>query len=398
MISNRLNSIPIQTSQPKIARSVAPKVEQKPNPEPPVSDRVRLQTLQPLDTPKDSISTLVDDLGYVEFPQVSPDGKTLVFNVVGDYATSQMMRVSSAGGEVKALESGQTIDADNVGQYLVDHQGSIREQATWTGDGQHLLYRTNENGTFDIGQYNLADGSQSLVAVDPNLNLKHPVQMGDGKIVFYGGPPGEQYPTTDRYSNLFLVDPISGQKTQLTHSKGEVAYKHPAPIPGGIVAHLEDKSREGVSDVIFLNPESGEQSKLTNTPLADERHPFYNEKVELMVYHRKEAGDKNLVLSTPDGSRSAQLTFYGRPAQSPCWSPDGKKIYFVKKEAKQPEGEPFYVRKADVRVIDVESALKDLEKQAKKRLKKLKKSDADPELQKLAQQQLDNYEYFLRRY
>ena len=64
---------------------------------------------------------------------------------------------------------------------------------------------------------------------------------------------------------------------------------------------------------------------------------------------------------------------------------------------RQPDGEPFYNRKADVRVIDVKDALKDLEKQAEKRLKKLE-DDAPAEVRELAEQQLENYQYFLRRY
>jgi len=365
---------------------------------PAVSDRVRLQNLQALETPKKAIETLVDDLGYSEFPQVSPDGETLTFNVVGDYTTSQLMTVSSKGGQVRALETGAEIDEDNLYDYLSEHKGSIREQATWTPDGKGLLFRTNQNGTFDIGHYDLEQKSSRLVAENPELNLKHPVQLENGNILFYGGRPSEERPTSDLYSNIFIAEKGTGAQKQLTHSTGETAYKHPAPLNGKVVAHLEDKGKDDIADLVTIDPKTGEQTALTDTPTADERHPFYNEKVNLLVYHRKEDGDKNLVLSTTDGKKTAQLTFYGRPAQSPCWSPDGRKIYFIKKAKKKPDMEHFYERTADVRVLDVKTALKDLEEQAEERMKKLEKSGAESELVDLAREQLENYQYFLRRY
>ncbi len=340
----------------------------------------------------------MEGFGYVEFPQVSPDGETLVFNVVHNYTTSQLMVTDTKGGKVRALATGEKVDADSVGEYLDTQEGAIQEQATFSRDGRALYYRDNQNRTFDIGRRDLATGESRLVVTNPELNMKHPFEMKDGRLVCYGGPPGEEFPTTDRYSNIFLADPTTGSTTAVTDSKGEVAYKHPAEVDGAIVAHVEDKAKDGISDLVLLDPESGDHTWITRTPLADEKHAFVNDEVGLLVYHRKEDGDKNLVLSTPDGERSAQLTFYGRPAQSPCWSPDGKKIYFVKKDVK-PEGDlPFFHRQAEIRVLDVKDALKDLAKQAKVRLKELEKEQAPAEVVELAQEQLDNYEYFLRRY
>jgi len=360
-------------------------------------ESLKLSALEPLETPKKAIRKIVEDLGYAEFPQVSPDGKTLIFNVVGDYSTSQLMRVPAAGGEVRALDSGEVVTPDNVGEYLQQHQGSIREQATFDKTG-NLLYRTNQNGTFDIGSYHFADKSFQMVAENPNLNLKHPVHLDDGRTAIYGGPPPPERPTSEQYSNLYLLDPRTSQMQQLTHSEGDYAYKHPAPVNGKLVAHREDKANSSLSDLVTLSPDDGSESLLTDTPTADEKHAFYNEKVGLIVYHRKVDGDKNLVLSTPDGGRTAQLTFYGRPAQSPCWSPDGKEIFFIKKDVRQPDDQPFYHRQAEVRALNVKDALKDLAKQAKKRLEKLEKDSADEETLALAREQRDNYEFFLRRY
>lgn len=131
----------------------------------------------------------------------------------------------------------------------------------------------------------------------------------------------------------------------------------------------------------------------------DERHPFYNPKRDLLVYHRRDAaGDKNLVVSTPDGSRCVQLTFYGSPAQSPCWRADGKKIYFIKKLAKPADLKNFYERPSDLRVLDVPEALETLKRQSQKHLKWLKEGRATEKLLAHAQARVDDYRFFLERY
>jgi len=368
--------------------------------EKPPSDGVQVSGVTPLETPKKAVETLLESFGYVEFPQVSPDGKKLVFNVVGNYATSQMFIMDSDGGSVRSLFSGEKVKRKELAAFLASHEGKIAEQATWSEDGRHLYFRTNEKGTFGIGSYDLKHERSEVVFHDPKLNLKHPVEADNGWIVCYGGPPDRARPTVDRFTNLIMAHPETGQSRTLTNSRGEFAYKHPSMMDGQIVAHKEPKdgSERPNADLVTIDPKTGRERPLTQTPDMDERHPFHNEKRDLLVYHRRKDGDKNLVISTPDGQRSVQLTFDGRPCQSPCWSPDGKSIFFVKKGTKPEEGRPFYERQADIRKLDVKAALEDLKDQAKARLKGLEKAEAGEELVAQARQELDDYRYFLKRY
>ena len=390
---------------PKIQQNIANSPARSATGAPPEAERsevesVQIRSMPPLESPKKAIDTLVAGFGYVEFPQVSPDGKRLVFNVVHNYATSQMFIVDSDGGKVRSLFTGEKVKAENVAEFLARHEGKIDEQATWSRDGKSLFYRTNSLGTFALGTFDFKSNESRVVAHDEKLNMKHPFETESGKVVCYGGPPDDVHQTVDKYSNLFLVDPKTGSSKMLTHSQGEVAYKHPAEMHGKIVAHKEFKGQgAGPAELVTIDPKTGVERNLTQTPDMDERHPFYNQRRDLLVYHRRDAGgDKNLVLSTPDGSRSAQITFYGAPAQSPCWSPDGKKIYFVKKLHKPENLEFFYDRQAEVRVMDVPQALEDLKDQAKARLKELKKLSAGEETIAQAEAQLDDYRYFLKQY
>lgn len=387
------------TATPALRASSASKRAEKTDGKPP-DDGVQVSGLPPLETPKKAVEVLLESFGYLEFPQVSPDGKKLVFNVVGNYATSQMFIMDSEGGTVRALFTGEKVKRKDLGAFLAAHEGKIDEQATWSEDGRHLYFRTNEKGTFGIGSYDLKHERSQVVFHDPALNLKHPVEAGDGWIVCYGGPPDRNRPTVDQFTNLILAHPETGQSRALTSSRGEFAYKHPSMLEGKIVAHKEPKDggERPNADLVTIDPRTGRERPLTQTPAMDERHPFHNEKRDLLVYHRRKDGDKNLVIATPDCQRSVQLTFDGRPCQSPCWSPDGKSIFFVKKGSKPEEGRPFYERQADLRRIDVKDALEDLKDQAKARVKALEKADAAEDLIAQARQELDDYRFFLKRY
>jgi len=323
-------------------------------------DTVKINGLPLLETPKKAIDKLATGFGYVEFPQASPDGKKVVFNVVGDYDTSQMLIMDSDGKNIRSLFTEEPLSPENTGEFLKGHKGKIDEQGTWSRDGKTIYYRSNQKGTFGIARYDMETSDNKLLVHNPKLNMKHPVEMENGFIAGYGGEPGEKYPTTDKCTDIFIANPEDGSYKLITHTDGSVGYKHPSVMNGFILAHKEDKTKEDVSDIVKLDPKTGKEVNLTKTPEADERHPFYNEKRDLLAFHSDETGDKNIWISTPDGSRRCQLTFYGNAAQSPCWSPDGKKIYFVKKLEKQPEGHHFFERQADIRVIDVKKALEEI--------------------------------------
>lgn len=363
------------------------------------SESVSLRALPLLETPKKAVAVLADTFGYAEFPQASPDGRHVLFNVVGDYETSQMIVMDADGGNKRALFTGEPVDAERLQDFLQRHHGRIDEQGTWTADGKAVYYRTNSEGTFSIARFDMDRGGSRVVVSDPGMNMKHPVETVDGYILGYGGPPDEKIRTSEKYSDLLLADPRTGAWRLLTHSDGSVSYKHPAEMEGRILAHAEPRgSADAKADVVAVDAETGAVANLTATPDADERHPFYNAKVGLVAFHSDDTGDKNLWIATPDFERRVQLTFYGKAAQSPSWSADGRKLYFVKKQEKQAEGEPFYQRQADIRVLDVKKALKHLVAQADDRVKDLAKRSAQESVVAAAREAAEDYRFFLERY
>ncbi len=386
---------PFRVATPGVAPSPTAQAPREAAPRP---DGLDLQGLPPMQTPKKAVTVLAESFGYVEFPQASPDGRHVVFNVVGDYDTSQMILMKADGSDKRALLTGEKVRARDLPEFLAAHRGRIDEQGTWTADGRSVYYRSNSEGPFSIARFDLDDSSARTVVHLPEMNLKHPVETPEGYILGYGGPPDATYKTSEKYSDIFLADPRTGQVEFLTHSDGTVSYKHPSAMKGAILAHAEPKQGEDPkADLVALDPAGGTERNLTRTPDSDERHPFYNPRIDLVAYHSDDSGDKNLWLATPDFERRIQVTFYGKPAQSPSWSPDGQTLYFVKKDARQPEGDPFYKRQADIRALDVPKALKELHSQARERCHQLEKDGAHESLQAAARESLEDYRFFLER-
>lgn len=365
-------------------------------------DEVVVTALASLETPKKAVEVLATGYGYVEFPQCSPDGRTVVFNSVHDYETSQMLQMRADGSHIRSLFTGETVTPENLGAFMDRHKGHVDEQGSWSRDGRSIFYRSNAQGTFGISRFDVEARASRVLLHDPLMNYKHPEETEDGWIVGYGGPPGKQYKTSEAFSDLFLGNPADGTIRLVTHSDGTVAYKHPSLMHGQILAHREPRGEDGAeggkADLVQVDPGTGAEINLTQTPEADERHPFYNDRVGLLAFHSDESGDKNLWISTPDTRRRCQLTFYGKAAQSPCWSPDGRKLYFVKKLERQPEGAPFFQRQAEIRVIDVPKALEELAHQARQRCSRLEKEGASATLIDRARAEYEDYRWFRERY
>lgn len=391
-----INSIPFTGPLAAAAKPAArAQAAQEESDAPPAKDGAQVNAPPVLLTPEDAVKKLAVGFGYAEFPQVSPDGEKLIFNSVGDFTTSQMLIMDSKGGKVRSLFTGQEVSAANLKEWHASNKDKIDEQGMWAEDGQSIFFRTNRQGTFGIAQYHFESDKQEMLAHDPGRNMKHPDQLDGTWLVAYGGPPSEKYATVDQYTDLFMVNRQSGEVKMLTHSDGTVHYKHPIGFKGKILAHKES---DGQADLVLIDPKTGGETNITDTPNAIERHPMYNEKRDLLAFHSDETGDKNIWLGLPDGSRKCQLTFYGKAAQSPCWSPGGKKLYFVKKGTRQTEDQQFFDRQTEIRVIDVKDALKDLAKQAQAQVKGLKMANAPEEQVAAAQARLEDYKFFLEKY
>jgi TolB protein len=138
-------------------------------------------------------------------PQVSPDGRTIVFG--RDFATGSpvIATVNFAGGQLRELTAGDM----NEGV------------PNWSPDGQHIVFQGSDNQGVDLWRVNPDGTGLSRLTVDgSSLN---PSYSPDGtKIIF-------SHVMTDGSRDLFTMNPDGGGMSQLTHTPATERFPQWAP-------------------------------------------------------------------------------------------------------------------------------------------------------------------------
>ena len=201
---------------------------------------------------------------------VSPDGRTLVFDVLGDLYT-----VPIAGGKATPLTRGMGMDA----------------QPRFSPDGQKVVFVSDRDGGYNLWTI--------------SLDKKDTVQLTRGKTNTYESPdyfPDGKYVVATRGTKLWMFHTEGGSGQQIMAS--------PTPAAGGRGGGNADVTRQMGAAVspdsryIWFSQRRG--SWIYNTPMSD---------YDLMVYDRE------------TGQTSTRENRWGS-ALRPTLSPDGRWIVY----------------------------------------------------------------------
>jgi imidazolonepropionase-like amidohydrolase/Tol biopolymer transport system component len=224
---------------------------------------------------------------------VSPDGKTIVFDMLGD-----IYSIPVTGGEAKVLRTGFpyevqprfspdgkkisfTSDAgggDNI--WTMNADGSDAKQITkenfrllnnavWTPDGQFLIARKHFSSTRSLGagemwMYHITGGEGSQLTVKKNAqqDAGEPNISSDGKYVYFSEdmyPGGYFQYNKDPNSQIYVIkrlDRTSGEIQTITGGPGG-AFRPQISKDGKILAFVR---RVRTASVLYLrNMETGEE-------------------------------------------------------------------------------------------------------------------------------------------
>ena len=201
---------------------------------------------------------------------VSPDGNTLVFDLLGDLYTMPI-----TGGPATALTSGMMYDA----------------QPRFSPDGKSIVFTSDRNGGDNVWTMDLSTKAAHLVTTGKGVRYRSPIWTLDGKYIVVARAAGAIGP-----SKLWMYDKDGGSGLQLI--------RDPTPLNGAI-------------PVSTIGPAFGK----------DERYLWYAQRGGAWEY---EAGLPQYIIATLDrrtGRRETRANLYGS-AFRPALSRDGKYLVY----------------------------------------------------------------------
>ncbi len=143
--------------------------------------------------------------------------------------------------------------------------------------------------------------------------------------------------------SLFQVSVLSGDVLKRIPIDLDQA-SSPCLTPDGRGA-LFSGMREGVSDIYFVDLETGEVRNLTQDAFADS-DPQLSPDGSLVVYSRRVSGhDKLYLFPLANPAKKMPLTFGIYDDETPAFSADGNKIYYASNE----DGEVYNIRVLDLK-------------------------------------------------
>jgi Tol biopolymer transport system component len=226
---------------------------------------------------------------------------------------------------------------------------TIEEAPSFSPDNGSLVYASyRTQGGWELYAYDLNRGTEKELASfegEAHFPAWSPVE-GDPRIVFEG-----RTSRPVRATNIWILDIATGEARQLTDSGAD---SRPSWSPDGTQVlfsrSTSDTNGDGLitvadaSDIYSIAPDSGAEKNLTNMPEYSEFNSAWSPDGKWIAYTRVEKDvnrdgsinlddSQNLFAIRADGSEEMFLDLGGRPAYSPTWSPDGRYIVVLVKEA-----------------------------------------------------------------
>jgi TolB protein len=252
-------------------------------------------------------------------PAVSPDGKTVAFQVFKSNL-SEIWTLDGATG--RDLIQVTTLPANEV-------------HPAWLPDSKTLVFASDRLGSYAIWR-RLASGAGGATMITRGgdmVDLAPSCSPKEKKIAFTSTAKTEKAPTVvmangiKQYivleKNLPYIWTVNVDGTDLTQL---VQGAYPVWSPDGkTIAYSSDVS--GNWNIWTMTDDGASSTQLTTTPGKNQLAPSYSPDGKWIAYTSNVSGNYDIWIMKADGSAQTQLTSDKHEVSNPCWGADGN-IYF----------------------------------------------------------------------
>ena len=246
----------------------------------------------PLITPR-KLSFSTDEASWISL-DVSPDGKTIVFDILGDLYTLPI-----AGGSATRITSG----------------GGWDQQPRYSPDGSQITFVSDRNGSKNVWIAN-ADGSKArALTKSERINFASPIWSSDG-----------QYVIAARTGQLWMYNKDGGSGLQLTGLRPEGA---PPAGPGPTPSHY-GAAPSGDGRYLWVNVSGGIPPVLASGVHSDDVQSARDENEEVAARsNARRLGQYQVAQFDRETGRTLVRSHETEGAFRPVASPDGKWLVYA---------------------------------------------------------------------
>jgi dipeptidyl aminopeptidase/acylaminoacyl peptidase len=307
-------------------------------------------------------------MGRVSDPQISPDGRRVVFVVTwqdeeANKSNSDLYMVPISGGDVRRLTRRPGTDS----------------QPRWSPDGRRIAFTSSRSGDAQVWVLPV-DGGEAQQVTDLSTGASSPQWTPDGESIVFTSSVFPDCPDDDcnakklkeqeeskvkarvieellyvhwdswrddRRSHVFVVPAEGGTARDLTPVEWEVptitlgSHHDVAVSPDGsevcVVANTDPNAAWSINNDLFTVPMAGgEWTRITDNP-ANDNHPLYSPDGQSIVYLAMtrpgfESDRYRVMIYDRESGESSELaptmaTEFDRSPDALTFSPEGRRLY-----------------------------------------------------------------------
>lgn len=235
---------------------------------------------------------------WLRYPNISPDGNTLLFNYKGD-----IYSVPSSGGQARSLSTHPAHDF----------------MPTWSVDGKEIAFASDRHGNYDIFLMPANGGAATRLTHHSADDEPHSIDR-DGNILFSASRlddhKNSQFPS-GRLPELYSINK-EGKLKQVLTTPAEMAVwnKNKSKLLYQDKKGYEDPWRKHhtssiARDIWMYDPATGEHSQLTQFE-GEDRNPVWSNDEKSMFYLSEASGSFNVWKMDLSTRKNSQITFFDK--------------------------------------------------------------------------------------